>query len=67
MGLPNESSTIHASIAPWLSVRNSAQAVEFYQAAFGAVVIFRLEDELGAVVARLAVDHAEFWLSEESD
>ena len=55
-----------ASIAPWLSVRNGARAVEFYKAAFGAQQVFRLEDPTGAVVARLAIDGAEFWLSDES-
>ena len=54
------------SIAPWLSVRNGAAAVEFYQAAFGAVERFRIESESGAVVARLAVGDAEFWLGDES-
>jgi hypothetical protein len=27
------------TIAPWLSVRNNAKAVEFYKAAFGAVEV----------------------------
>jgi len=54
------------SIAPWLSVRNSAQAVEFYKSAFGATEVFRLEDSGGGVVARLSVNGAEFWLSDES-
>ncbi len=54
------------SIAPWLSVRNSPQAVDFYKAALGATQVFRLEDPSGGVVARLAIDGAEFWLSDES-
>ena len=54
------------SIAPWLSVRNSARAVDFYKAAFGATEVFRLEGPDGSVVARLSVDGAEFWLSDES-
>ncbi len=54
------------SIAPMLSVRNGARAVEFYKAAFGAEEIFRVEDPAGAVVARLSVEGAEFWLSDES-
>ena len=54
------------SIAPMLSVRNGARAVEFYKAAFGAVEIYRVEDPGGAVVARLSVEGAEFWLSDES-
>jgi len=54
------------SIAPLLSVRNGARAVEFYKTAFGAVEIYRVEDPGGAVVARLSVEGAEFWLSDES-
>lgn len=49
-----------------LSVRNGARAVEFYRAAFGAVEAFRVEDPSGAVVARLSVEGAEFWLADES-
>lgn len=54
------------SLAPWLAVRGSAQAVRFYKAAFGAVEKYRLEDPDGGVVARLGIDGAEFWVSEES-
>jgi PhnB protein len=57
---------VSPSIVPWLSVRNSAQAVEFYKAAFGAVEAYRLEDPGGSVVARLSVDGAEFWVADES-
>jgi PhnB protein len=63
-------STSHApipySIAPWLSVRNGARAVEFYKAAFGAVESHRLEDPTGAVVAKLTVNGAVFWVSGDS-
>ena len=61
-----KTTTFRCSIAPWLSVRKSAQAVIFYQSAFGAEEVFRLDDESGGVVARLAVGGAEFWLSDES-
>lgn len=54
------------SVAPMLSVRNGARAVEFYKAAFGAVEAFRIESPDGAVVARLAIAGAEFWVSDES-
>jgi PhnB protein len=54
------------SITPWLSVRNSARAVDFYKSAFGATEVFRLEGPDGGVVARLSVDGAEFWLGDES-
>ena len=58
--------TIAYSIAPMLSVRNGARAVEFYKAAFGAVEVYRIEDPGGAVVSRLSVAGAEFWLADES-
>jgi PhnB protein len=54
------------SITPWLSVRNSARAVDFYKSAYGATEVFRLEGPDGGVVARLSVDGAEFWLGDES-
>jgi PhnB protein len=54
------------SIAPWLSVRRSAQAVEFYKSAFGATEVYRLDGPGGSVVARLSVEGAEFWLGDES-
>ena len=56
---------VGTSIAPMLSVRNGPRAVEFYQAAFGAEVLFRTDSD-GAVVARLAVEGAEFWVADES-
>jgi PhnB protein len=57
---------VRSSIAPWLSVRNSARAVGFYKSAFGATESYRLEGPGGSVVARLSVDGAEFWLSGKS-
>src|SRR5438270_6378273 len=53
------------SIAPWLCVRGGARAVEFYKSALGAVEVFHMEGD-GSVVARLSVEGAEFWLSDES-
>jgi PhnB protein len=53
------------TIAPFLSVRNSAKAVEFYKFAFGAIELLRLEDN-GSVLANLSVDGAGFWVSDES-
>ena len=55
-----------AAIAPMLSVRHGAKAIDFYMAAFGAHELFRLEAESGAVVAQLSVGGAEFWLADES-
>lgn len=61
----NEAAKVATTIAPWLSVRNSARAVDFYKAAFGATETFRM-DEGGSVVARLSVEGAEFWVGDES-
>jgi PhnB protein len=49
-----------------LSVRNGARALDFYKAAFGAVELFRIDNEKGEVVAQLSVDSAEFWVADES-
>jgi PhnB protein len=49
-----------------LSVRSGARAVEFYKSAFGAVEVYRVDAPDGAVVSRLSIDGAEFWLSDES-
>jgi PhnB protein len=54
------------SLAPMLSVRRGSSAVEFYQSAFGADVLFRIDDDSGAVVAQLAILSAEFWVADES-
>src|SRR5712692_9556630 len=58
--------SVACSVAPMLSVRNGARAVEFYKAAFGAKEVYRVEDPGGTVVSRLSVDGAEFWLADES-
>jgi len=54
------------SIAPMLSVRNGAKAVDFYKAAFGARELFRIDGEGGSVVAQLGVHEADFWVADES-
>jgi PhnB protein len=56
----------NTSIAPMLSVRKGAKALEFYKAAFGAGELFRIDAGDGAVVARLSVGDAEFWVADES-
>ena len=57
--------SVSTTIALWLTVRNRAEAVEFYKAAFGAVEVFRLGPD-DAVIARLSVNGAEFWVGDES-
>jgi PhnB protein len=62
----NPGSSAAYSLAPMLSVRNGARAVEFYQVAFGVREVYRIESPDGAVVSRLSIDGAEFWVSDES-
>jgi len=54
------------SIAPLLSVRRGAEAIEFYKRAIGAVQKYRVDSPTGEVVAKLGVDTAEFWVADES-
>ena len=63
---PESNGNKRVALAPLLSVRRGASAVEFYKRAFGAEELFRVEDEKGEVVARLAVNGAEFWIADES-
>ncbi len=57
---------VACSIAPMLSVRHGARAVDFYRTAFGASEVYRVEDPGGSVVSRLAIEGAEFWVADES-
>lgn len=54
------------SLNPMLSVRNAKQAIAFYKAAFGAEEVYHIESPDGAVVSRLSIAGAQFWLSDES-
>jgi PhnB protein len=54
------------SLAPMLSVRRAAKAVEFYKAAFGAHELNKIADPDGNVVAQLAVGKTDFWVADES-
>ena len=49
-----------------LSVRRGAQAVEFYKAAFGARELFLFGDDASGVVAHVAVEDSDFWVTDES-
>ncbi len=66
MSTSDTTRSIAHSIAPMLSVRRGAQAVEFYKTAFSARELHRVEDPSGAVVSQLSVNGAEFWVSDES-
>ena len=62
---PKQQAKMATSITPWLNVRGGARAVDFYKSAFGAIEVFRMGDA-SSTVARLSIDGAEFWLSDES-
>jgi PhnB protein len=56
------------SVSPQLSVRRGRAAVAFYEAAFGAVEVYRVggTEENPDVVSQLAVGDASFWVADES-
>src|SRR5713226_6495279 len=60
-----KSESLKTSIAPWLSVRRGAEAVDYYKAAFGAVEIHRIENDAGEIVAQLSIGEADFWVSDD--
>jgi PhnB protein len=62
-GADNSSQGFRTSVTATLSVRNWAQAMAFYESAFGATELYRVP---GGGVARLSVSGAEFWVAEES-
>src|SRR5689334_14256427 len=55
-GYTETRSKVTYSVAPMLSVRQGARALEFYKNAFGATEVFKIESPDGAVVARLSVN-----------
>jgi PhnB protein len=56
------------NIAPWLSVGNAAKAVDYYKAAFSAIVLYSLEDSDGKLaVAQLSIKGADFWIQDDPD
>jgi len=55
--------SFRTSLTATLSVRNWAQAINFYKAAFDAIELFRVE---GGGVGQLSISGAEFWVAEES-
>ena len=57
---------VPTTLAPFLSVRNAARAVDFYRSAFGAEEFFRHEDPTGAVVSNLAISGHGFWVADEA-
>ena len=60
------SESTQASLAPMLSVRNGAVAVDFYKTAFGASELFHLDGDDGGVVAEFQIGASHFWIADES-
>jgi PhnB protein len=60
----NMTTPVPTMITATLSVWDWTLAMEFYQSAFEAVELYRVE---GGGVGRLSVDGAEFWVAEESE
>jgi PhnB protein len=63
---PETNTRFQPTLAPWLSVRNGDQAVEFYKSAFNATEVHRLDGPEGLAVARLSINGADFWIGAES-
>ena len=55
-----------AKIAPWISVPDGNQALQFYQRAFGAKQLYVLGDGGKTIVAQLAIEEADFWIQEDA-
>ena len=62
----NDAAKRKPSLAPMLSVRHGASAVDFYKAAFAARELFKIEAPDGSVVAQLAIGESDFWVADES-
>lgn len=65
---PDKSKNNGTTIAPWLSVRNVAEAMNFYKNAFGVEELYSLHNDDGKpVVAQLSLEGADFWIQEDPD
>ena len=58
--------TFRSTITPVLTVRQAAQAMAFYQQAFGAEEIYRNSYPDGRIVAEMAIDGARFRVADEA-
>ncbi len=58
----------YAAVLPYLVIKNAAAALDFYQKAFAAETIMRMDMPSGAVMhAEMRLGAAVFMLSEQSD
>ena len=54
------------SLTPMLTVRNAAQAIEFYTKAFGATEVSRLTTPSGQIVAGMDIEGLSFFVVDEN-
>jgi PhnB protein len=54
------------SLTPMLTVRNAAQAIEFYKKAFGAIEVSRLTSPTGQIVAGMSIEGLSFFVVDEN-
>jgi PhnB protein len=54
------------SLTPMLTVRNAAQAIEFYKKAFGATEVSRLTTPSGQIVAEMSIEGLSFFAVDEN-
>lgn len=66
MSDPLSSQVKSPTLAPLLSVRGGARAIEFYKQAFNAVELSRITSDDGEVVAHFSIGVSDFWLADES-
>jgi PhnB protein len=53
-------------IHPFLTVSDATRAIEFYKGAFGAEELYRDQAPTGQIIAQLAIDGANFYLTDEN-
>jgi PhnB protein len=54
------------TVTPYMVIKGAAKAIEFYKEAFGAVEIFRWEDEGGVRHAEVAIGDSPIMVTDES-
>ncbi|WMT43035.1 hypothetical protein RE628_12615 [Paenibacillus sp. D2_2] len=62
-----ESTRHSCTLAPWLSVSDGRRALFYYKSAFQANEVYHLEDPSGAIVSKLSIGAAEFWVSDDPE
>lgn len=53
-------------LEPFLNVSNGPDAIAFYEAAFGAEIVFLIPPETGSTIAQMKIAGESFWLADES-